>query len=63
MAESKPGTSAVASDAPPTVAEYKKSQQRVRELIERRRQLERHLVSLFSLLVPSDCSSEVYFIY
>lgn len=39
-----PGSGEVA----PTVAEYKKSQARVRELVEKRRALERRLVSLSS---------------
>jgi hypothetical protein len=34
-----------AGETAPTVAEYKKSQARVRELVEKRRALERRLVS------------------
>lgn len=36
-----------AGGAPVTMAEYKKSQQRVRELVEKRRMLERRLVCLY----------------
>lgn len=43
MADNKPGS---ASSATPTLAEYKKSQTRVRELIDRRRAQERKLVRL-----------------
>lgn len=42
MADGKQGS---AAGVPPTTAEYKKAQARVRELVERRRTQERRLVS------------------
>lgn len=42
MSEHKQGSGS--AESAPTVAEYKKSQARVRELVERRRGLERRLV-------------------
>lgn len=47
MADNKPG-SAAAGEAQPTMAEYKKSQARVRELVEKRRLLERRMVRVFT---------------
>lgn len=40
----KHGSASGAADAQPTMAEYKKAQARVRELIEKRKLLERRLV-------------------
>jgi chromatin modification-related protein EAF6 len=45
MADKKQATTSRASEAQPTMAEYKKAQARVRDLVDRRRQLERRLVS------------------
>lgn len=46
MAENKQTIASRPSEAQPTMAEYKKAQARVRDLVDRRRQLERRLVSL-----------------
>lgn len=44
------------NNTPPSMAEYKKSQQRVRELIEKRRMVERKLVRSFaSVSLAIDC--------
>ena len=46
MAENKAvNASGSSSEAQPTTAEYKKSQARVRDLVEKRRAMERRLVS------------------
>lgn len=44
MADGKHGGASGPGDAPPTMNEYKKAQTRVRELIEKRKLLERRLV-------------------
>lgn len=46
MADNKQAITSRPSEAQPTMAEYKKAQLRVRDLVDRRRQLERRLVSL-----------------
>lgn len=45
MADSKQAITSRPGEAQPTMAEYKKAQARVRDLVDRRRQLERRLVS------------------
>lgn len=45
MADNKQATTSRPGEAQPTMAEYKKAQARVRDLVDRRRQLERRLVS------------------
>jgi chromatin modification-related protein EAF6 len=46
MAENKQGNAAGSGAGQPTMAEYKKAQARVRELVEKRRLLERRLVRI-----------------
>jgi chromatin modification-related protein EAF6 len=46
MADNKQTNTSRPGEAQPTMAEYKKAQARVRDLVDRRRQLERRLVSL-----------------
>lgn len=45
MADNKQAIASRSGEAQPTMAEYKKAQARVRDLVDRRRQLERRLVS------------------
>lgn len=45
MADNKQTSTSRPGEAQPTMAEYKKAQARVRDLVDRRRQLERRLVS------------------
>ncbi|TFA98571.1 Chromatin modification-related protein eaf6, partial [Trichoderma ghanense] len=46
MADKKQATTSRPSEAQPTMAEYKKAQARVRDLVDRRRQLERRLAAM-----------------
>ncbi|KAK1241599.1 hypothetical protein MKX08_001573 [Trichoderma sp. CBMAI-0020] len=46
MADNKQATTSRPGEAQPTMAEYKKAQARVRDLVDRRRQLERRLASM-----------------
>ncbi|KAH6608757.1 chromatin modification eaf6 [Trichoderma cornu-damae] len=46
MADNKPTLPSRPGEAQPTMAEYKKAQARVRDLVDRRRQLERRLASM-----------------
>jgi hypothetical protein len=45
MADNKEANTSRPGETQPTMAEYKKAQARVRDLVDRRRQLERRLVS------------------